>query len=548
MKKMKRLYLSIPIILLAFLLFSSDPVRVSAAKTPVEVQKAKKSIQGRMILSHIQFLASSHCRGREPGDSGMAVADTYIQSVLNGIGVSPASIYGNYFQKVPLETIDLSPKVHLIVKKKRLMHRARIAYDFLPIYLSAERHVKAPLVFAGYGITAPEHKYDDYRNIDVRNKIVLLLRHEPGERDPDSPFDGTKLSKHGTYLSKIKNAQKHGAVAVLFVTDPLNHKQLTVTGGFFSGTSWAAIRKARLKTRKDYSFLKISERMRIIGDHFGVRIPVAHISGELAESILQPKRDLLSLQKKIDRNLKPVSFAIEQTEIDLSIYYKRSTVKAHNIVAKIEGSDPELKKEVVIIGAHYDHIGPNNRGQIHGGADDNASGSAAVLELARAFQMLKKKPKRTILFILFTAEEKGLLGSRYYVKDPLFPLNKTLAMFNLDMIGRNDVDQLNVLGKYQYPKLFRIVDRINKKTVNMSFNFTVEDSVRNSDHFPFMREEIPVVFFISGLHDHYHTPRDTADKIVTEKLEKVTQLVFLSLFETANLPAGTDLRKKGGKK
>jgi Zn-dependent M28 family amino/carboxypeptidase len=226
----------------------------------------------------------------------------------------------------------------------------------------------------------------------------------------------------------------------------------------------------------------------------------------------------------------------------MQVYFKTEPVRAHNIVAKVEGSDSELKDEVVIVGAHYDHEGKDNRGRVYGGADDNASGSAAVLELARAFQNLEQKPKRTILFILFTAEEKGLLGARYYVEHPLFPLEKTVALINLDMLGRNDVDQIAVVGKYQYPKLFHIVNEANKKSVNFELNFSVEAFIRNSDHFPFMRKNIPSVFFNSGMHDQLHTPEDTVDRIITEKVEKAAQLIFLTLWKTANLPPGTQLR------
>jgi Zn-dependent M28 family amino/carboxypeptidase len=238
----------------------------------------------------------------------------------------------------------------------------------------------------------------------------------------------------------------------------------------------------------------------------------------------------------------PYSFPLHGQKVTMDIFFKKEAVEAGNIVAKVEGSDPELKKEVVIVGAHYDHQGKDNRGQVYPGADDNASGTAVVMELARAFQNLKQKPKRTILFILFTAEEKGLLGAHYYMKDPLFPLDKTLAMINLDMVGRNDVDQMAVIGKYQFPKLFKIAETINKKTVNFQFNFSVEQFIRHSDHTPFMRAGIPCIMFNSGMHDQLHTPKDTAGKIIPDKVEKVAQLVFLTLWEVANLPAGTRLK------
>ncbi|MCP5107296.1 MAG: M20/M25/M40 family metallo-hydrolase [bacterium] len=535
-------------VIFLFAVFFISPALSDAADYPGEVLDAKRSIKGSMLVSHIDFLASKYCRGREPGDFGMKVADKYITSVLKGAGVQSAGEMGTYFQPVKLKTVALSDRIHLKVEERTggttSIQNTKPEWDFLPTIISAEKSVTAPVVFAGYGITAPEHNYDDYKAIDARGKIVLVMRHEPGENDDSSPFDGRKISTHGTLLTKIRNAQKHGAAGVLFVTDPLNHDDLSLEGGFMSGTMWSSLAEKRAKNNKDFKYMNFKPRMRIEGDDFGVKIPALHIHGKLAENILGGNHSLLKIQKEIDKNKKPRSFTLPGKRISMGVYFKTEPVNAHNVVAKVVGSDPILRDEVVIVGAHYDHLGKNKRGQVFGGADDNASGSAVVLELARAFQRLENKPKRTILFILFTAEEKGLLGARYYVYNPLFPLEKTIAMINLDMVGRNSADQLSLVGKYQFPKLFNIVNEANKKSVNFELNFSVEEFIRNSDHFPFMRENIPAVFFSCGSHDDYHTPRDTVGRIVTEKVEKAAHLAFLSLWEAANLPAGTRLDTK----
>ena len=523
-------------------------VSAAAADYPEDVLKAKRSVTGRMIVSHIDFLASKYCRGRETGETGMDVAQKYITSVLSGTGATPMGEMGSFFQKVNLKTVSLSDRVHLKIEDHingpSLINNAKLEWDYLPIYISAEKEVTAPVVFAGYGITAPEHNYDDYKTIDARGKIVLVMRHEPGENDDNSPFDGRKNSKYGTFMAKILNAQEHGAVGILFVTDPLNHTDLSLAGaGFLSGTDWPSLRKKRMKDDEDLQYMKFEKRMRIVGQDFDVRIPAMLIDGKLANTLLGTGHSLRTLQEEIDKAMKPRSLSLTGKKVFMEVYFKTEPVKAGNIVAKVEGSDPVLEDEVVIVGAHYDHEGKDNNGQFYPGADDNASGTAAVLELARAFKNMETKPKRTILFILFTAEEKGLLGARFYVDNPLFPLEKTVAYINLDMIGRNDVDQMGVLGKYQYPKLFNIIERINKKTANFELNFNVDEFIKNSDHFPFMRKKVPSVFFNSGMHDELHTARDTVDRIIKEKVEKVAQLVFLTLWETANLPAGTDLRK-----
>lgn len=525
-----KLFLTIVLISLSFPLSASD--------FPDEVIEAKRSIKGKMLVSHIDFLASKYCRGRETGKYGLDVAIKYITSILKGAGLEPAGEYGSYYQNVRLKKVSLGKNNLLEVAEKtdglELIKKAKLEWDFLPVTISAEKQVSAPLAFAGYGITAADLKYDDYKKLPVKGKIVLVMRHEPGENDPSSPFEGRKLSNYGTLLSKILNAQKHGAVGILFVTDPLNHKDLTpaATGG----TYWPGLRKQRMKDDEDFKYMKFSPRMRIIGDDFGVNIPATAIDSKLADYLLGDSHSLPDLQERIDKEMKPHSFALPGKIVSIGVFFKNEPVRAYNIVAKVRGSDPELKDEVVIVGAHYDHVGKDNRGRVFGGADDNASGTSGVLELARAFQNLNKKPKRTVLFILFTAEEKGLLGSRFYVEHPLFPLEKTVAMINLDMIGRNDVDQISLIGRYQYPKFYKIIEAVNRKSINIEINFSVEEFIRQSDHFPFMKKHVPTVFFNSGMHEQLHRPEDTSDRIISEKIEKVTQLVFLSLWKIANLP------------
>jgi len=541
MNKHKLLFTKSLLILFLFVLYF---LPLAATDYPEEVQKVKNSITGQRIVSYIDFLASEYCRGRETGEKGMDVAAKYISTVLKGEDLEPAGEFGSYFQFVRLKKVSLSEEIFLEIKERQdgieILKEAKLEWDYLPVYISAEKEVTAPLVFAGYGITAPEHKYDDYTNLNARGKVVLVMRHEPKENDPESPFEGTRLSNHGTLLSKILNAQKHGAVGILFATDPLNHKELTPSAT--QGTRWPSLIRERMKDEEDFKFMKFSPLMRIVGADFGVQIPAVAIDGKLADYLLGDEHSLIRLQEDIDGKMTPRSFPITDKKVTLAVNFKNEPVDAFNIVAKVEGSDPELKDEIVVVGAHYDHVGKDNRGRVYGGADDNASGSAGVMELARAFQSLKEKPKRSILFILFTAEEKGLYGARWYVDNPIFPLEKTVAMINLDMIGRNDVDQMSLIGRFQYPKLFTIIDSINRESVNFDLNFAVEEFIRQSDHFPFMRADIPTVFFNSGMHEQLHRPEDTVDRIIPEKVQKATQLVFLSLWKIANLPPGTILK------
>ncbi len=211
----KKKYLVIPIMAFVFIIYLPLFSQTGEDFSP-EIQKAKNSIKGRMILSHVEFLASKYCRGRETGTYGMDVAGKYIRSVLKGIGIEPAGRAGSYFQRVRLETFDLSDRNYLHIEEKKhggkLVKKCVLEQDYIPVLLSAEKEVSAALVFAGYGITAPEYKYDDYKGIDVKGKIVLLIRDEPRQDEESGPFESRTLSKHGTFLSKIANAQKHGAL------------------------------------------------------------------------------------------------------------------------------------------------------------------------------------------------------------------------------------------------------------------------------------------------------------------------------------------------
>jgi hypothetical protein len=536
--------LSFPTVLL--LLVSLGGGFAMAADYPSEVTAAKAQIKSKALVSTIDFLASKFCRGRKTGEPGMDVAIKFITTLLSGANVTPAGEYGGYLQTVPLHKLTLGANVALDIEEhiggSNIKLAAKLQHDFAPISLSAEKEVQSEVVFAGYGITAPEYKYDDYQGLNVSGKIVLLLRHEPKEKEEGELFEGARMSPHATLLSKIRNAQKHGACGVLVVNDPLNHEDEPGQGINVGGTYWPEFYLEQQKKDEDFKYMNTWDQIKITGDDFGITIPAAAISSKLAASLLGADRSLLQLQKEIDASLKPKGFALNGKKVSLAIHFKRETIEATNILAKVEGSDPILKDEFVVIGAHYDHLGKNNRGQIFGGADDNASGTAAVIEIAKAFQNMGLRPKRTLIFALFCGEEMGLYGSRYYTEHPLYPLDKTVAMINLDMISRNALDQLNALGKYQYPKLFSMMMEINSKSSNFDIDPSIEGALAGSDHFPFMRHDVPSLFLISGMHDQYHRPEDTVDRVIPDKIAKVAHLAFLTMWQVAELPTGSKLK------
>lgn len=529
---------ALTVVVLAGGAWAGDPTDEPAA--------AKGQVKGRSIVATIDFLASKHCRGRETGEPGMDVAIKYITTSLTAGGVAPAGEFGSFLQSVPLQRLRLGSPMFLDIEETasaaRVVRKVKLEAEFLPIDLSAEKEVSGEVVFAGYGITAPEHKYDDYEGLNAAGKIVLALRHEPRENDEGDLFEGRKMSSHGTLLGKILNAQKHGAVALLVVNDPLNHRaEDQLTGISMGGTYYPQLWEEKNKKDEDFRYMRFRPGVKIAGDTFGVKIPAVAINPAVAAYLLGDARPLASLQESLDKSLKPAPFGVAGKRVSLAVRFDRENLEAANIVAKVEGSDPVLKDEFVVIGAHYDHMGKDNRGQVFGGADDNASGTAAVIELARAFQSMPVKPKRTMVFLLFCGEELGLLGSRYYTDHPLFPLEKTVAMIDLDMIGRNAMDQLCVLGKYQFPKLFGIVEDVNRASVNFEVNLSVEAGLAASDHYPFMRHGVPAVMFITGLHDEYHRPEDTAGRILPDKIEKVAHLAMLTMWKLSELPAGAKL-------
>jgi hypothetical protein len=332
---------------------------------------------------------------------------------------------------------------------------------------------------------------------------VIVLRHEPQESDPKSPFEGTNFTSHASFVNKAINAKQHGARGIIFITD-LNHADEQVGPA----------------TRTEET------------DDLG--IPAVHAKRESLVNVLKTAgKDLTAIQKKIDADLKPESFDVAggRAHIATDIVRTRKTVK--NVVAAVPGTDPVLKDEWVIIGAHYDHLGlgdrnslaPSQIGQIHHGADDNASGTAGVLEIARLAAKNRQNGKRSMVFITFAGEELGLLGSSNFVNHPPFPLKNVMGMINMDMIGRLNNDRLFVGGVGTSPSFKTWLEEFNQ-SVHLQLDYS-DSGYGASDHMSFNAKKIPVLFFFSGLHTDYHKPSDTYDKINAAGAVKVLSLVYM---------------------
>src|SRR5262245_24761914 len=396
-----------------------------------------------------------------------------------------------------------------------------------------ETTVNAPVVFAGYGITAPEFNYDDYRGVDVKGKIALVFDHEPQENDLKSVFNGVGNTRYANSRLKVINAQKHGAVGALLVSEPnrkhpSNQERLARIPGILDRI-----------TRNAQQALADSE----------TKIPLLTVSDALAAKLLEPTvKKPGELQSAIDATLKSHSESLADTNVEMRIVNaEHRRAMSHNVIGLIEGSDPSLKDETIIFSGHYDHDGVRE-GKIYYGADDNGSGTVGVIELARAFAKNPAKPKRSLLFAVFAAEERGLLGSYYYSTHPLRPIDKTRAVINFDMIGRNETpsaqtdglveiaadtsNELNLIGVINSPDYRVVVERENQR-VGLKLNYKWDNDAalnifQRSDQFPFALHDIPAVWWFTGFHPDYHQPTDTVDRINFVKMEKILKLAYLT--------------------
>lgn len=483
-------------------------------------QQLDSFINSREIYKHISYLASDSLKGRNTPSPELDTAAQYIASEFKKYGLRPVN--SSYLQKVNFGIVSLGSANNVKVIKGGKEISFDIKSDYIPFEMTASKSITAPVVFAGYGITAPEYNYDDYKNIDVKGKIVFILRHEPGENDSLSIFDGTKLTEYSETKEKVRNAIKHGAAGIIMANDPLNHSSLMPRG-----FPWPSLYKI---------IPKDALPLLLISKDFD-KVPVIHAGENIIKELFGSVDSLKSIQSKIDEHLQSQSFLINNLTVSLQTSTEIERKTAYNVIGYIEGSDPKLKEEVLVVGAHYDHVGTKKEYKpgedyIFNGADDNASGTSALLTIASAFSSLKEKPKRSILFIAFCGEEKGLFGSEFYVDNPLFPLEQTVAMLNLDMIGRNNPDSVEITGYSRCPELKDINEKMNEKT---GFKFIYSEAhLAQSDHASFLRQNVPSLFYCTGEEPDYHHVTDEVKLINTEKAARVAKLVFFTAKYIAN--------------
>ena len=484
---------------------------------------AEPAIHVARMRADIGFLSSPELQGRTALEPGGDITAKFIAAEFAKAGLKPFSGSG-YLQEFGL----VFTAVDGAQSRIRVVRDVRVEV-FEPGNgfqggFKEDIRLTADMVFAGYGITAPEYGYDDYGLIDARGRVVVVIDREPQEGDASSVFLGTGLTWHAAPRAKRMNAQAHGAVAVLSLP---------------SAASTAAASE-RNPLRGSARTLYDEE----------IRIPMLTFPEDAADRLLPERK---ALQAQIDQTLKPASRALQGSiEIRLA-HSSRGAGKTFNVIGQLPGSDPSLQGEAVILDAHYDHL-PSRGEYSYPGANDNGSGTAALLELARAFAAGGNPPKRTILFIAFGAEENGLLGAYHYVREPVVALSRTRAVVNMDMIARNEEhvpqtegrleipsdtsNSLNLIGGVYSQDLLAAAGRANQG-IGLQFDLKFDrDSSQNAlwrcDHFPFLVQGVPALWLFGGFHPGYHEPTDTVEKLDFLKLEKVAQLAYRLVTDLAN--------------
>jgi aminopeptidase YwaD len=455
------------------------------------------------LLDQVKTLAAPEMEGRASGGPGAERAARHVVAEFQRLGLRPGGDDGTWLQAFTIPTGirlgDLNALTVIGPSPRALV----LGSDFVPLTVSAEGRQDAELMFAGYGITAPDLGWDDYAGLEARGRIVLVLEQEPRRADPAGPFRRPDAYYYAERSHKIINAREHGAIGILLVAAA----SLPALAGHAQSTG----------------------------------ILAAAVTPAVADALLAPAGiDVAAATAAIDAGPAPRSFAVPGARVALQVSLVRERGRTANVIGVLPGRDARLRDEAVVIGAHYDHLGrggegslaPDALGTIHPGADDNASGVAAMLGIARAFAEAGGAP-RTLVFVAFSGEEMGLLGSTHYVRRPARPLERTVLMLNLDMVGRLRGRTLYVGG---VDSAAGLRDLVSAQAGGLTLSMR-GDPFGPSDHAVFYAAGRPVLFLFTGAHADYHRPGDTWDTIDASGLAEVTALGARVVDAVAGLPA-----------
>jgi hypothetical protein len=474
----------------------------------------------REIRRHVYILSSEDFAGRKTGESGAKKAGEYVAEQFRLVGLRPPA-NGSYKQFFPFITgVEPAKTGNTFFYRPAGSERFVRAEDVRVVGFSPNASIRnAQMVFTGFGIEARESNYDDIAGIDVKGKVVVVF-----DGHPESADLRAALARFSVHF-KAKQFKDKGAVAMVVISthSKLSDDRLTPTS--YDPTTGESALPVFVTTMKSAATL----------------LGVTESSLASVKQALVDRKDVTAVAK-----------VTTGTVADVAVDIVKKVTQAFNVIGIAPGTDPVLRNEYIVIGAHYDHLGRGGRTsldpyskKIHHGADDNASGTAALIEIARQF-VSQNKNRRTIVFMGFGAEEEGLIGSKHYVNNPLFPIADTIAMFNMDMIGRLTNGKLTVGGVGSAQGFRTMVETANGSGPSQRFNLQLnEDGFGPSDHASFYGKQIPVLFFFTGTHTDYHKPSDTADKVNYRGLVQIADLVSGLLAKIDSTDARPVLRQAG---
>lgn len=479
------------------------------------------------FVRHVTLLASDEMLGRNTPSPELERAADYIADQFAQVGLKPLGSSYKLPYTLVQSNLDTNRKhTNLIITRDGHEQSFRLGKDFIPFEQTAEDAIpESPLTFAGFGITAPEFGYDDYAQADVKGHVVLVFRGEPEGADPKR-FRGPAFTRYASTSEKIRNARRHGAVGILLI-DALRSNRKPVVSGFM----WPSLFP---KAQRNGRGLQLTDTATSIIAH--------HVGESVFAAAIGPLDTLRAMVASIDGVYTPHTRRLEGVTVSTAVKVWPERYTVHNVAGMIPGT--KYPDEYVVMGAHYDHVGvgsPNIHGDsIFNGADDNASGTSNLLVAAAALAGSDTRPERSIVFVAFSGEEKGLLGSKAYVANSPLPLDKCVAMINTDMIGRSEANKLSIGGNERCPDLVKINEEENAKLpVPYTLAYDVEQYFFRSDQASFAMKRIPVLFYFTGEHSDYHKVTDEVHTVNFRDLMGISRLATSVLWRAAHLPRTT---------
>lgn len=536
---------------------AADPASLPAS---VDWRAAESTISAADMREHVGFLASDDLHGRETFTDGAARAARYLEARFGEYGLEKLPGQPSYLVDYTLDENGWDPAGSVASWRRGAAEKPlRAGVDFEPLEPTDEgRTVEGAVVFAGYGLDLPKKGWNDYAGLDVKGKIVLVLRHVPREKERAARADakahkaGFKRDEErgisamdGAFNAKAKAAHAHGAVGMIVVTEPsheFDDRMSMVARRRVppSAADQAAIEKR--KAAKDAAPLLAAAaeaKKAAKADRPFVSVMMTRAAAD--ELLAGSGETLARLQKAVDSGARPKALRIGGLRATLSAKSTEAPrkVRAQNVIGFLPGSDPARRDEWVVVGGHYDHIGEGglDGDRIHNGADDNASGTSGVLEMARAFASLppSARPARSLVFCAFSGEEMGLLGSEAMLAEGDLPVDKLVFMLNLDMIGRNPDKKVEILGDAFATQVKEITERANAG-LDVPFEWSGLNYSASSDHDSFFSRHVPSMFFFTGLHEDYHQPGDHADKLSYQRMALLARLGYRVVGQVASAP------------